>query len=342
MRKHLMILLAFSMSAGLFAQQRVGNVVKVQGHVHELLTKQAHEKRFAAPELRTPVGNVSNINPGDVDCWVGCTESVYPVLAIDTAYLLVKWTDGKAAIRGDNDSILIWGYRWVSQYQHPIYGPTNVTKYSIDMLRAVANFDCRFSVLLQNTGGGNFTVGGFGYNFDGFEEDRVPLEFDWTGAQGLVDRDTIQFHYTDVSNCLAPYNQFVVPVDPTPSTLVDRALNASKNTGVIKHPLDAAYSYPAYDYDFWVLPTPGNSDHEWQSGWTYNYWSFNVRQGLSGTFGYPTTSGVATETLSNNTTHYFVFASANYLIPVNLNGNYSTRACCTTYCTNCTPPILSK
>jgi hypothetical protein len=335
MKKIALFLVALFTSAGfnftLQAQQREGNVVKVQGHVHEVLTKQAAQSRRAAVAPLAAVGNVNSIDPTDVTCWVGCTEmpTGFTVQQVDTAYLLVKWTDGKQP----NDSILIWGYRWVSQYIHPTYGSTNVAKTSIDMLRAVANGDCRFSVLLQNTGGGNFTVGGFGYNFD--REARVPLEFDLEGAEALVTQGAIQFHYTGNPNCQAPYNQFALPVDPTPETLASEAIIAANNTGVVKHPFDAAYSYPAYDYDFWKLTDPSNTDQVWQAGWYYNYWSFNVRQGLSGTFTYPTTSGIATEPLSNNTTHYFVFALADYNIPVNLDGNYSNPKCCTTYCVNC-------
>jgi hypothetical protein len=309
-------------------------VVKVQGHVHELLTKQMHERRRAPKVLKdVPDGTVSNINPKDVQCWVGCTEIEYPadsIMAIDTAYLLVKWTDAKAIDRGD--SILLWGYRWVSQYRHAIYGTISVTKYSIDMLRAVANFDCRFSVLLQNTGGGSFTAGGFGYNFE--EEARVPLKFDRASA---ITDTLIKYRYTSYApNCPAPYNQFVSPTYPADTILIAQALAASQNTGVIKHPLDAAYSYPAYDYDYWVLD-PDVCEYEWQAGWNYNYWAFNVRQGLSGTFTYPETSGIATESLSNNTTHYFVFASADYDIPVNMDGDYSVRDCCGVACKNCTP-----
>jgi hypothetical protein len=318
---------------GLSAQQRVGNVVKVQGHVHELLTKQMHERRRAPKIIQTPVGSVYNINPKDIQCWVGCTELEYPadsIIAIDTAYLLVKWTDGKAAKRGDNDSILIWGYRWVSQYRHAIYGPISVTKCSIDMIRAVANFDCRFSVLLQNTGGGSFTLGGLGYNFA--REARVELEFERDSA--VVDT-LIKYRYTGYSpNCPAPYNQFVVPEEPNDSTLIAQALNASQNTGVIKHPLDAAYSYPAYDYDYWVLTDPTNENYEWQAGWNYNYWAYYTRQGLSGSFNFG--GSIATDTLSNNTTNYFIFASLSDY-NVNMDGDYSALECCGIACKNCTP-----
>jgi hypothetical protein len=355
MKKVLVYVAALAMSAamlapqGLSAQQRVGNVVKVQGHVHELLTKQMHERRRAPQKLREPVGNVTNINPKDVQCWVGCIEmdpKKFEALTVDTAYLLVKWTDGKANSRpvGSKDSILLWGYQWVSSYNSlnpadTAYNPYTVTKYSIDMLRAVANFDCRFSVLLQNTGGGNFAIGGFGYNF--LADDRVPLRFDLAGAQGLVSRDTIQFHYTGYDpNCLAPYNQFVEPTVPVDTILVEQAIAASQNTGIIKHPLDAAYGYPAYDYDFWVLTDPGNINFEWQAGWYYNYWGYYTRAGLSGGFNYG--NNITTDVLSNNTTNYFVFAPADYLIPVNMDGYYSARKCCETACTACTPSTSKR
>jgi hypothetical protein len=270
---------------------------------------------------------VNSINPGDVTCWIGCVDrSDLANNPVDTAYLLVKWTDDKAIERGD--SVLIWAYVWNTKTPQGYA----INKYSIDMLRAVANGDCRFSVLLQNTGGGNFAVGGFGYNFDDLEPGRVPLEFDSVGAQGLVARDTIQFRYTGNPNCATPYNQFVTP--DSPFVYINRAIIQSAETGVIKHPLDAAYGYPAYDYDFWVLEDPGNNDHEWQAGWNYNYWSFNIREGLSGSFTYPA-NGVATQLLNNNSVHYFVFASADYNIPVNLDGDYSNPDCCTTSCTNC-------
>ncbi|MDR1201183.1 MAG: hypothetical protein LBL58_06060 [Tannerellaceae bacterium] len=337
MKKMFSVLIALCLCAGLSAQKREGNVVKVQGHVHELLTRQAAQgKGIAAQAPQTGTGTVYNINPDDVTCTIGCTTLDTPMTnpTVKTAYLMVKWTDEKAHERGD--SILIWKYQWVSQYTHPIYGDIDVSKYSIDMIRAVANFDARFSVLLQNTGGGNFTVGGFGYNF-GLANDRVPLRFDFAGAEDLSQRDTIHFHYGNKPNCLAPYNQFVSQEFPTTDSLATLAIYFSSNTGVIKHPLDAAYGYPAYDYDFWKLaPHPEEDEHEWQAGWNYNYWSFNVRQGLSGDFTYPITSGIATEPLDNNTVHYFVFASTNYNIPVYLDGDYSPTECGSlTFCKNC-------
>jgi hypothetical protein len=342
MKKVFFILMAFCLCAGLSAQKREGNVITVQGHPHELLTKQAAEGKGVVEPIQsvdTTFYNVYNINPNDVSCTVGCTTvdptvvDITKPITIKTAYLMVKWTDGKAAQRPGtyhNDSILIWKYQWVSDYTHLIFGKMIVSKYSIDIIRAVANFDKRFYTLLQNTGGGNFAVGAFGYNY--MNDSRMGVKFNLTAAQAA---DTlIKFKYDHNPNCLAPYNQFVTPEDPTPTDLVTQAINAAKNTGVIKHPLDAAYSYPAYDYDYWQL-TLDNYFLQWQAGWYANYWAFYVRHGLSGNFTYPTESGIATEPLDNNTVHYFVFASANYNIPVNLNGEYSNPPCNLTYCTNC-------
>jgi hypothetical protein len=327
MKKIFVLAAALCLTAGLYAQKREGNVVTVQGHVHELLTKKAAGKEAVKKVIQTPVGNVYNINPEDVTCWVGCTDRT--VQPVDTAYLLIKWTDGKAAIREDNDSILIWGYIWSPVTPQGYL----VNKYSIDMIRAVANFDCRFSTLQQNTGGGSFTVGGFGYNF-GFIGERVPIEFDYAGAKRESDLDTIHFNYDTIPNCPGPYNQFALPVNPLPTTLADQAIAASHDTGVIKHPFDAAYSYPAYDYDYWVLEYPENDDYQWQAGWTYGYWAFYVREGLSGTFDYAA-KGEATQQLNNNSVHYFIFASTDYEIPVSTDGEYSNPICCETFCTGC-------
>ena len=85
-----------------------------------------------------------------MECWAGYPNTS---LEIDSAYLLVKFTDGK---REDGDSILLWGYR---------FNPSQ-NKTSLDMLRAVANADQRFVVLLQNASSQfGYTVGGFGYSY---------------------------------------------------------------------------------------------------------------------------------------------------------------------------------
>jgi hypothetical protein len=310
MKKVFFILIAFCLCAGLSAQKREGNVITVQGHPHEVLTRQAAQGKGVVQPIQADrdSGTVYNIIPSTVTCTVGCTAIDTTVVdttqskpvTISTAYLMVKWTDEKARERGD--SILIWKYQWVSRYFNKTFNDwANVSKTSIDMIRAVANFDAGFSVLLQNTYGGSFAVGGFGYNFE--EPARVPLKFDSIAAK--EDSAHIKFKYGNYPNCLAPYNQFVPQEYPTPGSLATQAIDLASNTGVIKHPLDAAYGYPAYDYDYWKLRHDGDY-LEWQAGWNYNYWSFNTREGLSGSFTYPKTSGIATEPLNNNTVHYFV------------------------------------
>jgi hypothetical protein len=329
MKKVFVLAMALCMTLGLSAQKREGNVVTVQGHVHEWLTKQAAGKEPAKVQPRTPVGSVYNVNPAQVNCWVGCVNTTDPTMQpVDTAYLLVKWTDGKAAKRADKDSIMIWGYIWNSKT--PVYS-YDVNKYSIDMIRAVANFDPHFTALLQNTGGGDFAVGGFGYNCGA--NARVPIEYDYTGAKRESDTDTIHFRYDTAPNCAAPYNQFALP-DTTQRAIAMQAItDAFRRTGVIKHPFDAMYSYPAYDYDYWKVGTDRFNNYQWQAGWTYGYWSFNIREGLSGTFTYAP-NGVATQQLQNNSVHYFVFAPITVYDPF-LDGNYSARGCSSPYCADC-------
>jgi hypothetical protein len=334
------ILTAFCLCAGLSAQKREGNVITVQGHHHEVLTRQAAQGKGVPQVIQSPQatsGSVYNIIPDSVHCTVGCT-TVDPAVInpdsviISTAYLMLKWTDTKARTRGD--SILIWKYQWVSRYFNTTYNYwIDVSKTSIDMIRAVANSDARFSALLQNTGGGNFTAGGFGYNFG--DSARVGLRFDLTAA--MLDTINIKFRYAVSPNCLAPYNQFALPTSPVPNTLVSQATTASNNTGIIKHPFDAAYSYPAYDYDYWVLTAPSNNNHQWQAGWYKNYWAFytgNISSAPQINYQYAPT-GIATQPLSNNDVHYFIFASTNYTIPITIDGSYSNPKCSRPYCVNC-------
>ncbi|MDR1623851.1 MAG: hypothetical protein LBS04_02645 [Tannerellaceae bacterium] len=333
MKRVFVILMAFCLSAGLSAQKREGKVVKVQGHVHELLTKYAAAKGGTAPQtLRAGTGTVTNINPIDVACWVGCLESQYPVTAIDTAYLLVKWMEDPTD--PDSDSrILLWGYQWVAQYTHPDYGPTDVKKYAIDMVRAVANYDCRFSALLQNAGGGGFTAGGFGYNSNATT--RVIPGFDLQGAQTDA---SIRFHYVAPPNCIHPANQYAAPATPDATTLVQQAIAAAGSTGVIKHPLDAAYSYPAYDYDYWTVAS-WDTNYLWQAGWYRNFWAFFSKAGLTGDFDYAPAGGIADQQVGAvQKAIYFIYAYADptFSTPVYWDGDYEQVIPCECApCTDC-------
>jgi hypothetical protein len=326
MKKVFVMLIAICLCAGLSAQKREGNVITVQGHPHELLTKHAAANPgVTSPTLRAGTGTVTNIDPDEVFCWVGCTESIYPVVSIDTAYLLVKWiknpSDSTSASR-----ILLWGYQWVSEYTHPVYGNIEVKKYAIDMVRAVGNYDCRFSVLLQNTGAGNFTAGGFGYN--SFAQTCVIPDFNLSGART---DSLILFHYTgEDPNCIFPANQYAVPTTPNDSVLVHQAIVASRNTGVIKHPLDAAYSYPAYDYDYWTRPWDLN--YLWQAGWYKNYWAFYSKAGLTGDFDYaPGNNTITTQQIgATQRAIYFIYAylDPTFSTPVYWDGDYESVESC--------------
>lgn len=308
MRKYLMILIAFSMSVGLFAQQRVGNVVKVQGHVHELLTKQAMEGRLKTAPVKKQVvfGTTDTIIPTNVHCFAGCPNTTYPV---DTAYLVVKWTDGK-----QDENILIWGYRWNNANA---FGP--VTKYTVDMIRAVANTVPAFSVLLQQTSSDTgYSVGGFGYNYSGCA--RVPLIFQLDSAIANVN-----FAYTTPLNCVTN-GQLVVPVNP--SSLAEQAIAVANNTGIIEHPFNVNYGYPAYDYDYWILETD-MPFYSWQSGWTKGYWSFYSKDSLIGSFTI-SNLGISSRVLSKNSVDGFVFNTDPSVWPpiVDMSGDYTGFNCC--------------
>lgn len=315
MFKKMFFAAALVISAAMLAPQGLSaqkGVVKVQGHPHELLTRQ-WGGRWKAPEAKLTQTPTDSINPADVKCWAGTPSDT---LAIDTAYLLVKWTDGKRANTGD--SILIWGYRWNSVTPSGY----DVHKYTIDMIRAVANYDCRFSALLQNTGGGSFAVGGFGYNFD--ENARVKVTFDTSG----IPQDTILFRYVGKPNCSA--GQYALPYNwkQQVQNAIDKSTGDDGDgtgTGIIDHPFNADYSYPAYDYDFWKLTNPGNVDYEWQSGWYYGYWAFFVKNQLNGPFTYPTESGIATRELHNNYVDGFVFDPLTFT--QTMSGDYTARDC---------------
>lgn len=309
MFKKMFFAAALVISAAMLAPQGLSaqkGVVKVQGHPHELLTRKAAEGTWrVSPQTVSASGDVANIVLDSIHCWVSDTipGSTAP---IDSAVLLVKWSD-KKVVATYGDSILAWGYRWTtySIYIDSVYGPdtTYITKTTLDMIRAVANTDCRFIALLQNTSGTNFTVGGFGYNLD--DDVRIPADafaFDQAGAD-----TTVSFHYTGSPNCSV--GQRVIPYNVKTQT-TDAFMRASgpegKGTGIIRHPFDADYGYPAYDYDYWKLLVD-EPFYEWQSGWAVNgYWAFYIKNTLVGPFNYAPT-GIAQRILQNHSVDGFVF-----------------------------------
>jgi hypothetical protein len=310
MKKCLFLVAALVMGAAMIAPQGAtaqSKIIKVQGqHPHELLTRMVAEGKIKLP--KAPAKKVGEVVPGP-QCWAGHLDPTITSNYVDTAYLIVKWTDGK---REGGDSLLIWGYVWntISIYTYPdgTKDTAKVTAHSIDMLRAVANADCRFTVLLQQTGVNGYTIGGIGYNYE--TAVRVPLHFELDSA---IADSLIKFRYYSLPNCAV--GQRVVPYQP--QLQADDAINTATGegkggigTGIIEHPFNVNYGYPAYDYDWWVLDSAyvDDEDYEWQAGWYHNgYWSFysgenkQVPVNLS-------PNVITTRVLENNSVDGFVFA----------------------------------
>jgi hypothetical protein len=302
------------------AQQK--KAVYVQGHLHEYLTNKAQKGQLKYREggggrLKN---TTDNIDFSQVQCWAGYVDpnNVYP---IDSAVLVVKWTGDEVV---DRDSILVFGYKW-STLDTSGYA---VTKYTIDMIRAVANSSCRFSALLQNTGRGNFTVGGFGYN-TGRTSGRTPIVF----RLGSAARDSrIRFQYTGTPNCAM--GQFAIPyLVSDPVTAAWNKANGSggtsnDGTGIIDHPFNADYGYPAYDYDYWALSATTETDYYWQAGWYDNYWTFYIKNQPAGTFS-TAPYGIVDRQLENGYVDGFVFNSDPLAWPPvkDMSGDYISPSC---------------
>ncbi|MDR3127232.1 MAG: hypothetical protein LBU08_02010 [Tannerellaceae bacterium] len=237
--------------------------------------------------------------------------------------MLVKWTDATRA-----DSLLIWGYRWnsISVYVDPISGKRDtsyVTVHTIDMLRAIANADCRFLILLQQTGVNGYAIGGIGYN-TAAAGGRPVVYLDTAGA---YNDPTIQFHYHGKPNCSK--GQTAVPYEP--DSLIYWAIKAtysspSEGTGIIEHPFNVNYGYPAYDYDYWKLDSTVTGAR-WQAGWINGYWAFYSGENRI----VPTTpsdDGITTRVLTNNSVDGFAFQTPYAWPPnKNLSGNRTGREC---------------
>jgi hypothetical protein len=269
------------------------DVVKVQGHPHELLTKLHAEGKWQHPQAGLTGTPTDNVNFDDLN-FVNIATS----MDRDTAVLIVKWTDGKKP--GLN--ILAWGFIFDS-------GTDTVT--SEVMIRAVATADSSLSVLLLNSGISfatgdtlNYAIGGFGYNY----ADRKPVPLDYDSAS--VQTDTC-IHFTfDSIDVPTPYGQYAVPL--TPWADMDSTLEKSKICSIIEHPFNYEhYGYACYDFDWWTLD-PDDEDpdnHSWQSGWyTNGYWAFFVRNSLAGKFEY-SNWGASQRPLKNRYVDGWVFSS---------------------------------
>ncbi|MDR0733133.1 MAG: hypothetical protein LBF08_03610 [Dysgonamonadaceae bacterium] len=328
MKKYLFLFAALVMGAAMLAPQGLSaqkRVVKVQGHPHELLTRKAAEGKLKRLHLKPPKALRGTIDPDNILCWANIANLITtPPAVVDTAYLLIKFTDGKISPTGV-DSLIVWGFRYNSIDS---YGDTTGI-HTIDMLRTVANLDKRLTVMLQYTGVYGYSVVGIGYNHNK-DCSRVPVFFDYKGA---VSDTTIAFHYIGTPNC----NVGQVAVPPIPQTLAQLAIEIGDSTGIIDHPFNAFYGYPAYDYDYWKLdmndPTPAL--HSWQAGWKNAYWGYFIGVNRQ----VPTTSnyaqlGIAYQVLNNQEVHGFVFESPADYPPVHdFSGNLYYEDC--TICRTC-------
>jgi hypothetical protein len=330
-------------STGLSAQQQSGQskhspIITVQGHPHDGLTKRYGGKPYIKPAPKPKLGD---INPTQVLCWSGHLNPAIGPEYVDSAYLIVKWTNVQST---EADSILIWGYVWntISIYVSPdsSYRDTSaVTVHSIDMLRTVANSDCRLLVLLQQTGVNGYTVGGIGYNVEAGNQ-RVPIRFDLAGAK--ADTANIHFKYNGSPNCTL--GQTAVPFQPdsqaiwairaaTPGTL-------TYATGIIEHPFNVNYGYPAYDYDHWLLnDTTSNPDYRWQSGWNPSAWIFYTGENRQIPTD-PSYYGATTRVLTENSVDGYIFTPTSTWPPaVDFSGTPFFVKC---PCNPCPPIVPSK
>lgn len=319
---------------GLSAQKRV---VKVQGqHPHELLTRKAAEGTLKQPKaLSQSLGDVPVPT-----CWAGHLDPAIGRNYVDSAYLLVKWTDGKRGV----DSMMIWGYVWnsISIYTYPdgTKDTSQVTAHTIDMLRAVANADCRFTILLQQTGVSGYAVGGIGYNYASTATNRVPLHFNDTSA---MKDPQIKFSYTERPNCNA--SQTAVPLNPAAQAAeaIDAATGTNRpfnlGSGIIEHPFSMNYGYPAYDYDYWEL-NPDRAYYEWQAGWYNNgYWAFFSGENRQVPTEY-SSYGITTRVLQESSVDGFVF-DINFDFSKDMSGPiYVARSC--SDCNPCPPQFPAK
>jgi hypothetical protein len=312
------LIAALVMSAGMLAPQGLSaqqRTVKVQGQPHELLTRKAASGEWRAPLLMPVVtGSNYSVDFSEIRIWA-VERNINPDWCIDSAALIVKWTDGK-----NIDSTLIWGFRW-NKYTVYDNDTVYVTKYGIDMMRAVAGADPRFMVLMQNTGSMGYTIDGIGYVFNDCR--RPNIEFDYAGA--LADSSHIAFHYI----CPPNYDmgQKACPDDPVADAAA--AIKRGLLTGFIEHPFNISYGYPAYDYDYWSLNESTSNARfiHWQAGWyTNGYWSYWVKDNPIGNYSY-SGMGASSRMLVNGSVDGWVFYEDFH--QYNMSGDYVVPTLCT-------------
>lgn len=180
---------------------------------------------------------------------------------------ITHWTGSgpnRAAMVVSNDggasdpNAYVWGFRWED----------SETPTSDDMFRAVCANSDELVLLTQVTGQYGSTVCGIGFgNAEGLLRN---IYYDFGKAK---DSKFINFDYYSASSF---FGQKDAPGDSTPE-ICQTAIDEARLTGThtIQHPLDhAAYGYPAYDYDCWLLRDEGYDYGWWSSGWYEGYWSY--------------------------------------------------------------------
>ena len=166
------------------------------------------------------------------------------------AALIIQFNDGKDEVG------YVWGYRW------------DGTASGEDMVRAVARASRSLTALVQYTGSMGSTLDGVGLSQDRVHLSHLEYDFQSAAVEGQV-----SFGYFEPNTMMG---QTTAPGNSTPQ-LIQNAIEASRTTGIIEHPLNARrYGYPAYDYDFWKLSQDYREDPElhWQAGWYDGYWSY--------------------------------------------------------------------
>jgi hypothetical protein len=271
MKKQVKFFVALLMSAGMLASQGLSaqkRVVKVQGHPHELLTQMAAQGAARTAVSAAPT-DIAYIDPDKIRCWID-QPRIDPYSEIDSAYLMIKFTDGLAL-----DSLFVWGYRWnpYQVYYHPdgTKDSSFVQHHGIDMLRTVVNNDERFSVMVQYTGTFGHAVGGIGLNWymNGDDCSRVDLIFDLDGAKADPD---VRFVYDQYASPDCADGQVATPTGA--QNIANFATVDLLHIGFMEHLLGAEYGYPAYDYDYWNLYGSSTGRH-WQAGWyRRGYWEY--------------------------------------------------------------------
>lgn len=153
----------------------------------------------------------------------------------------------------------VWGYRWQNG-ENPS---------GEDMFRAVAAASPDLTLFTQYTGWMGNTVCGIGYSKYHTIADFIEYDFGSAKEDGRI-----SFNYFSANTTMG---QTDVPGWDT-QDLCDSAIQASKSSHIIDHPINArVYGYPAYDYDWWqAFDRNDPTAQRWNAGWYDGYWSYWV------------------------------------------------------------------